>query len=225
MHHYSSITQTPTWQVQEQAEYRLLTLGTDTLSDRELVGVILGDQEAAVRLFVHFQSLATLSRASTEELAQQGKMSYDLAQRLSAAFAAGRRSQEVCFNRLSLRSSEQVAAYLIPKLAHKSQEVFYVIYLSRNNEIIHEEALFIGGISSTVVDLRIIFKRAISHLATALIVAHNHPSGNTKPSKADIAITHKLVASAKYLDLRILDHLIISNRGHFSFADEGMLEA
>ena len=102
-------------------------------------------------------------------------------------------------------------------------EVFIVLYLKRNNELLAEEQLFVGGLSATVIDPRIIFKKAINHLASAMILVHNHPSGSLMPSQADKDITKRLVDAGKLLDVPVLDHVIVSHKGYYSFADHGMI--
>jgi DNA repair protein RadC len=103
------------------------------------------------------------------------------------------------------------------------QEVFAVVFLNRGNKITHLEIVSEGGITGTIADPRVILKKALEHNATALILCHNHPSGNTRPSKADEAVTQKIKQAASLLDIHIMDHIIVSSEGYFSFADEGLL--
>jgi len=104
-----------------------------------------------------------------------------------------------------------------------THEAFKVIYLNQRNSVLSVKTLSEGGIAGTVVDPRLIYKEALNQTAVAIILAHNHPSGNLKPSKQDIAITEKMKSAGLMLDIKVLDHLIISEHGYYSFADEGML--
>ena len=142
---------------------------------------------------------------------------------LVSSFELSRRKAQEDSWPQKLTSSETVANYMIPKLADFTQEVFIALFLNRNNAILAEETLFTGGISGTVVDTRIIFKRAICHLASALILVHNHPSGNLTPSQADIEVTQKVSKAGKLFDIHVLDHVIVSKKGYYSFADHAML--
>ena len=102
-------------------------------------------------------------------------------------------------------------------------EEFWVIFLNHRNKIIGKERISSGGLTATVVDVRILFKQAIERLATSIIIAHNHPSGTLKPSRADIQLTQKIKNASKLLDIQLLDHLIVADSGYYSFADEGCL--
>ncbi len=108
-------------------------------------------------------------------------------------------------------------------LCDHHHEVFGVVYLNRANRIKHHEIISVGGITGTVADPRIIFKKALEEDAVALILFHNHPSGSLKPSRADEELTTKIITAAKYFDIRVLDHIIVSDEGYFSFADEGLI--
>jgi DNA repair protein RadC len=119
--------------------------------------------------------------------------------------------------------SGDIANFLRASLEHRQQEVFAVVFLNRGNKITHLEIVSEGGITGTIADPRVILKKALEHNATALILCHNHPSGNTRPSKADEAVTQKIKQAASLLDIHIMDHIIVSSEGYFSFADEGML--
>ena len=120
-------------------------------------------------------------------------------------------------------SSNDIADYCIAKLKDYRHEVFAVMYLNRANKINHFQIVSEGGITGTVADPRIILKRALEEDAVSIILCHNHPSGSLKPSRADEDLTHKIKEAAKYFDIRVLDHVIVSDAGYFSFADEGLL--
>jgi DNA repair protein RadC len=110
-----------------------------------------------------------------------------------------------------------------PYLLDLPHEEFWILLLSRSNEVMKKIKISSGGVSGTVADPKIIFKEALSHLSSAIILVHNHPSGNLKPSQADISLTKKIKEGGSYLDLPVLDHIIFANSGYFSFADEGMI--
>ena len=122
-----------------------------------------------------------------------------------------------------MSSSRDVAAYLQASFQYYDREIFAVIFLNRANKIVHFEIISEGGITGTVADPRIILKKAIENNATAIILCHNHPSGNLKPSTADEILTKKIKTAAAFIDILVTDHIIVSNEGYFSFADEGLL--
>ena len=124
---------------------------------------------------------------------------------------------------LVLNHSKVVYECLQYELAELEHEEFWVLYLNQSSKLLEKHRLSQGGITQTSVDIRLALKRAVEVGATALILAHNHPSGNLKPSQSDKDITHKFSAAAKLVDLSVLDHLIISEKGYFSFADEDLM--
>jgi DNA repair protein RadC len=143
---------------------------------------------------------------------------------LMAAMELGRRRQaEEVPDNISITSSKIAAGMLIPVLQDYPHEVFCVMYLNRANKLIQKEILSQGGVSGTVVDVRMIMKRALELLASAVFVAHNHPSGNIRPSNADLQLTEKIKNAASLFDIVLLDHIIVGQQQYFSFADEGIL--
>ena len=123
----------------------------------------------------------------------------------------------------TIKQSSDVAAYLQAQIGYKQKEVFVVVYLNRANKIIQYEVISEGGMTGTVADPRIILKKALDHRAVSIILCHNHPSGNLLPSKADEQLTTKIKAAAGYLDIQVMDHIIVSEEGYYSFADEGLM--
>lgn len=211
------------WQVQETTEYKVATGGFQTLTDRELLSIILGSPQAAITLLSHYDSLSALARTSEESLASMPSVSEYMGYLLAACFELGRRKDSEDISRVKVKGSESLARYLQVKYGDRNCEVFLAVYLNRNHEIIAEQELFVGGVSSTIVDPKVVFKTAVERLASAVIVAHNHPSGSLRPSQADINITKKLVQAGQSLDIVVLDHIIVSRQGYYSFADEGAL--
>lgn len=119
--------------------------------------------------------------------------------------------------------SRDIAEFLRAKLQYMKREVFVVVFLNRANKIMHYEVISEGGITGTVADPRVIIKKALEHDAVNIILCHNHPSGSTKPSRQDEELTQKIKEAARFLDIRVIDHIIVSEEGYYSFADEGIL--
>ncbi|MEO5500802.1 MAG: DNA repair protein RadC, partial [Ginsengibacter sp.] len=143
---------------------------------------------------------------------------------ITAALELGRRRQSAMpLDKIQIGDSSKLASFLKTSLKDYQHEVFAVVFLNRANKINHFEVLSSGGISHTIVDPRIIFKKALEAKATSVVLCHNHPSGNLKPSRADEELTQKLKSAGKLLDIQVLDHLIVSDEGYYSFADEGMM--
>ncbi len=218
------------WAVEDRPREKLQQRGLAAMTDAELVAILLGSGtrectalQLAQQLIASFRGLEPLSRSSIAELTRHKGIGPAKAICLISAFELARRKQQVTGKRLKVRGSQTVAQHLIHLLGDHQQEVFYVLFLNRNHEVVFEREFFRGGIAATIVDPRLIFREALNHLAAAIIVAHNHPSGNLKPSEADVRITRKLAEGSRVFDIAFLDHLIVSARSYYSFADEGML--
>jgi len=134
-----------------------------------------------------------------------------------------RKSQQEVLERQQISSSKDAFEILQPHLSDLRTEEFWAIFLNHQNKILYKTCLFRGGIASSVADVRVIFKTALEHFSTQIIVAHNHPAGSLKPSKEDISITQKIKEAGKLLDIELLDHLILTQNNFFSFKDEGLL--
>lgn len=218
------------WAVEDRPREKLQQRGLAAMTDAELLAILLGSGtrdlsalDLARQLLAQTGSLENLARAGIPELTQHKGVGPAKAITLIAAFELARRRRLNTEKKFKVRGSEGVARHLMPLLGDHQQEVFYVLFLNRNHEVEFEREFFRGGIAATIVDPRLIFREALSRLASAIIVAHNHPSGNLKPSEADIQITRKLAEGSRLFDIAFLDHLIISPQGYYSFADEGML--
>lgn len=218
------------WALEDRPREKLLQRGIEALTDTELLAILLAsgtrDQSAidlAREMLETVGGLPQLAQANVAELTGFKGVGKAKAITIITAFEIGRRKLMKISEAPRLTHSESVAHYLAPRLADLKQEVFYVLFLNRNNEIIAEKQIFRGGVSATIIDPRIIFREAIHHLASAIILSHNHPSGNLTPSQADIEITRKLVSGGKVFDIQVLDHIIVSARGYYSFADQGLL--
>lgn len=218
------------WALEDRPREKLLQRGLSALTDAELVAIIIGSgnrEQSAIELAKHILKqtggLGGLARSQVAELTCLKGIGPAKAISLVATFELGRRKAQPQLDKFRIKGSDSAAKYLTPILADETQEVFYVLFLNRNHEIESEKAIFKGGVSSTIVDPKLVFREAIHRLASSIVVAHNHPSGNLKPSQADIQITRKLASGSQLFDIAFLDHIIISHKGFYSFADEGLL--
>jgi DNA repair protein RadC len=211
---------------------KLIYEGVDALSNTELIAILLqnGSNEIGVTeigrmvLETADNKLKCLARKSPLELSALKGIGQAKACVLAAAFELGRRKEaENIPETPKITCSEDAAKILSPILGDLETEHFYTLLLNRQNIVIRVGQISKGGVSATVVDARIIFKNAIESLASGLILCHNHPSGNLDPSEDDKRITAQIKEAGKLFDITVYDHLIISNRGYFSFADEGLM--
>ncbi len=220
------------WAKDDRPREKLLSNGVANLSNSELLAILINNGTRDKSALVLAQEVLKLAKDNLNEL---GKLSVrDLmiikgigiakAITLVAAFELGRRRQFVPGrDKKLISSSADVAVQLQILLRDYRHEVFAVLFLNRANKINHFEIISEGGITGTVADPRIILKKALQEDAVSLILCHNHPSGSLRPSKADEELTYKIKEAARYFDIKILDHLIVSDDGYYSFADEGIL--
>ncbi len=203
-----------------------------TLSDSELVAILIRTgtrKKSAVDLGKEVMNLgknklALVAKLSVRELMKVKGIGESKAVTIAAALELGRRRQAgQISDKTIVRNSGEIASYLQSLLRDHRHEVFLVVFLNRANKINHVEIISSGGITGTVADPRIILKKALDEDAVSLILCHNHPSGNLKPSKADEQLTAKIKEAARLFDINVLDHIIVSEEGYFSFADEGIL--
>ena len=220
------------WAKDDRPREKLRNSGADTLSNSELLAILIQNgthQRSAMDLARDILSLGKnnlgqLSRLSLKELMKIKGIGEAKAIILAAAMELGRRrNAELVLEKPVIKESRDIANYLKILLQDRSHEVFAVVFLNRANRINHFEIVSEGGITGTVADPRLILKKALEEEAVSLILCHNHPSGNLKPSKADEELTIKIKEASRYFDIRVLDHIIVSDEGWFSFADEGML--
>ena len=220
------------WAEADRPREKLLLKGKNALSDAELVAIIIGSgnkKESAVELSkkilasIH-NDLNRLGKLTIADLTQFNGVGEAKAISIIAALELGRRRKmaEVA-KRTKITSSEDAYCSISPLLSDLPHEEFWVIFLNRNNEVLTQENISKGGVTGTVADSKIIFKRAIELLASGIILSHNHPSGNLKPSDADLKLTKKMGEVGKMLDIPVLDHLIIGEKKYFSFADEHLM--
>jgi len=220
------------WSAADRPREKLLLKGSQALSDAELIAILIGSgnrELSAVELSRKIlraasENLHQLARWDIADLMQYKGIGEAKAISIVAALELGRRKALTDpVSQKQLISSQQTYQTLHPLIADLNHEEFWVLYLNQNNRLLSKVRISSGGVSATVVDVRMILKKAINQLASVIILAHNHPSGNLKPSKPDIAITEKVKNAAQLFDITLADHLIISQRGYYSFADEGML--
>lgn len=211
---------------------KFLLKGKNSLSDSELLAIIMGSgnrEETAVELARKILASVDnnwhqLSLLSIKDLMKFKGVGEVKAISIATALEIGRRrASEEVMEKPTISSSN--SAYLVLKnhLSDLRTEEFWAIFLNQSNKIIHIAQLTQGGISQSIVDVRILFKTALEHFSTGIIIAHNHPSGNLKPSREDIEITQKVKEAGKLLTIQLLDHLIITQNSYFSFSDEGLL--
>lgn len=220
------------WAKDDRPREKLLFNGASTLSDSELIAILIHNgsrEKTAVDLAKEIlklskDNLTELGKLSVKDLMKVKGIGEAKAIAIVAALELGRRRQTSgTLQKKIITASNDIADYLVTKLKDYRHEVFGVIYLNRANKINHFEIVSEGGITGTVADPRIILKKALEEDAVSIILCHNHPSGSLKPSRADEDLTYKIKEAAKYFDIRVLDHMIVSDTGYFSFADEGLL--
>jgi DNA repair protein RadC len=225
------------WAQDDRPREKLLSKSPNSLSDTELIAILLRlgtPSKSAVELAREVLTLGKnnlneLGKIPVGELMKIKGIGRAKASTIAAAMELGRRRQAMKFMDLSrkdkpiVKSSREVADYLQSLLCDHNHEVFAVIFLGRGGRIKQLEIVSQGGISGTVVDPRLILSRALQENAASLILCHNHPSGRLEPSQADKELTQKLKKASKYFDIKLLDHVIVSDEGYFSFADAGIL--
>lgn len=221
------------WKEEDRPREKFADKGAKALSDSELLAILIGSgnaNESAVTLsqrILHSvdNNLDELGKLNIQALVKNFKgIGMAKAITIAAALELGRRRKLTApTEKKKIQASEDVFEVLHPLMADLSQEEFWVVLLNRANKIIGQVKLTQGGTGQTVVEIPLILKTAIDKLATGIIVAHNHPSGNTEPSPQDIQITQKLSTACKTIDIPLLDHLIIGHASYYSFADEGRL--
>ena len=220
------------WNEDDRPREKLLAKGASELTNSELLAILIGSgnqEETAVALSQRMLASAnnkvnTLGKWSVRELMVFKGIGEAKAIGITAAMELGkRRTTEKGSSKIKISSSEAVYAVLQPIIGELTHEEFWIVYLDNSNNVLQKKQLSKGGITGTLVDSRIVFKNALLLGAVAIILAHNHPSGSLKPSQADIQLTQKLTKAGNQLDVKVLDHVIITEDAYFSFADEALL--
>lgn len=198
---------------------KLLLLGASALTDAELINVLVGDCPSTVME----EGLHAMGKMTTIEMTRKGATKAK-ATALVAAFELGKRRKEWTESeRPKIGSSREGYEVICADLMDLPHEEFWVLLLNRANRLIRKHRVSMGGVSGTVADPKVIFKAALDYQASGIIAVHNHPSGNRTASQSDIDLTRKLKEAGKFLEIQLLDHLIVCGPKYFSFADEGML--
>lgn len=220
------------WSQDDQPREKLRDKGKSTLSDAELVAILISSgnkNESAVALSQRIlssanHSLNTLGKLSLKQLMEFKGIGEAKAITITAALELGRRRKlEEPSTLKKIDSSRAVFNIMHPIIGDLPHEEFWILYLNNSNKVIQKSQLSKGGITGTMVDVRLVLKTALEVGAVALILVHNHPSGTLKPSNADKAVTIKLKKAAEGLDIKVLDHLIITEKEYLSFADEQLM--
>ncbi|WP_163716302.1 RadC family protein [Mangrovibacterium lignilyticum] len=220
------------WAVEDRPREKLLQKGTRSLSDAELMAILIGSgnaDESAVELARRIlaaadNNLNDLGKKEIKDFLAFKGIGEAKAVNILAALELGRRRKEQApTEKLSITTSQDAADYFRPLLEDLPIEEFWILLLNRSNTIIDKFMVSQGGLTGTVIDVRIILKTALEKLASAMILCHNHPSGNTRPSEADRNITRKIKNAAELMEISVLDHIIIAHHQYFSFADEALL--
>ena len=219
------------WAEDDKPREKLMLKGKSVLSDAELLAILIGSgsrNETAVGLCQRIlksvdNNLNALGKLSITQLSNFKGIGEAKAISIIAAMEIGRRRRaEDAVELVKISSSKMVFDIMQPIIGELPHEEFWIIYLNNSNKVITKTQISKGGITGTVADKRIIFKIAFENNAVAMILTHNHPSGKLKPSDADIEITKELKLAGKQLDVRVLDHIIVTENGYFSFADDGI---
>jgi DNA repair protein RadC len=220
------------WNEDDRPREKLQLKGKRSLSDAELIAILLGSgtrKESAVDLARRILDLAD------NNLVELGKLSLSQLQRISgvgpvkaitltAALELGSRRQvSSSKTKQKVSNSQDIYEIFGPRIGDLNHEEFWLMCLNRNNAIIGTTRIGSGGISATVADIRIMLKYAIENYASSMILCHNHPSGNLKPSNADIKLTTAVKEAASFMDIALLDHIIVTDSSYYSFADEKMI--
>lgn len=220
------------WSVDDRPREKMLLKGAAALSNSELVAILINNgtkEESAVELAKQVlklgkNNLDELGKLSLKEFQKIRGIGTAKAIAIAAALEIGRRrASSALYEKTIVKTSADIATFLRANLKDLSHEVFMAIYLNKSNKILNYKIISSGGLTGTVADPRMILKAALEEGATSIVLCHNHPSGNLKPSVADEMLTRKIKDGAALIDIRLVDHIIVSNEGYYSFADEGML--
>jgi len=222
----------PKWAEEDRPREKLLLKGKASLSDTELLAILIGTGTKSISAVDLAKKILTsvnndlnhLAKLSVPDLTKIKGIGNAKAISIVSAMELGRRRKEkVLSKRLLITSSSDAFDYIQPDLSDLTHEEFWIIVLNRANHIIRKTQISKGGISGTVADPKIIFKQALEVNASSIILVHNHPSGNLKPSQADISLTKKMKSAGDFLEIPVLDHIIVGDNMYFSFADDGLI--
>jgi len=220
------------WPEDDQPREKLISKGTHALSDAELLAILLNDgykQKSALMLAQEVlrsasNNLSEMGKLTLEQLKKIQGIGTAKATKIIAAIELARRRQAgYMHQKMTIRQGRDAALYFKPLLGDAALESFHVLYLNHASRVLQHRCISIGGITGTIVDPKVIFREALELGATQIILCHNHPSGNLRPSTADIQITEKLKAAGRLLDISVLDHIIVSEAGYCSMVEDGFI--
>ena len=220
------------WANDDRPREKMMAKGATALSDAELIAILIGSgsrSESAVELSKRIlasvdNNINKLAKLTLEDLILFKGIGEAKAISIMTALELGKRRQlETALVLPKITSSQSVFDIMQTQIGDLAHEEFWILYLNNDNKLLHRGQLSKGGMTGTVVDVRLILKKALSLNAIGLIMAHNHPSEKTMPSEQDKTITQKLKHAARTLDIKVLDHLIVTQHNYYSFADEGIL--
>lgn len=220
------------WKEDDRPREKMLDKGKASLSDAELIAIIIGTgnrEESAValskRILLRFDhNLNALATMTIDDLMAFKGIGKSKAVSIMSAMELGkRRSMEHAKEKKKVNSSVAAFEIMQPFIGDLLHEEFWILFLNNANNLLDKSQLSKGGIHATLVDVRLIFKKAISKGATSIILCHNHPSGSLTPSHSDLQLTKKIIKGGELLDIKVLDHIIVSQHGYFSFADENRM--
>jgi len=221
-----------TWAVNDRPREKFIQKGSEALSDSELIAILIRsgtpDRSALVVaqeiLSLANDNLSLLAKLQLKDLLTVKGIGHTKAITLMTALELGKRRRlSEAVDRSKISSSKDAFDLMKPLLEDLSVEQFWTVYLNNSNKVLSQQKISEGGMTATIVDVRLILKRALEFNATALILCHNHPSGALKHSEADVALTEKVKNAAKLMDIQVLDHIIVTDQSYFSFADQGRI--
>ena len=219
------------WAEDDRPREKFLSKGKSALSDSELLAILIGSgsrNESAVQLCQRIlassnNNLTQLGKLTIKQLTDFKGIGEAKAISIAAALELGRRRRlEEGFEMDKITSSKSVFEIMHPIIGDLMHEEFWVLYLNNSNKVVHKTQISKGGMAATIVDVRIVFKFALEHNAMSIILTHNHPSGKLMASEPDIQITKKIKLAGQHIDIKVLDHIIITDKGYYSFNDEGI---
>lgn len=220
------------WSIDDRPREKMQAKGPGALSNAELLAILINNgnkEKSALQIAQDVMALGKnnlneIGKLTLKDLQQLRGIGAAKAITIAAALEIGRRRHGgEPLAKIVIRTSAEIAEYLKALLQDYTYEVFAVVFLNRANKIIDFQVISTGGLTGTVADPRIILKKALEAEACSIVLSHNHPSGNLCPSRADEELTMKIRNAAAFLDIRVTDHIIVSEEGYFSFADEGLL--
>ena len=221
------------WAADDRPREKMIAKGKTALSNAELIAILIGSGNntmSAVELAREIldsvgNNLIDLSNLSLDELMAHKGIGEAKAISIAAALELGKRRRGAeATHKSTVNTAVDAYEYFLPHIEDFGQEHFLVMHLNRSNQVLKIECISTGGITNTIADPKIIFKKALTLNATAIILCHNHPSGNPRPSQEDFNLTHKLRAAGKLLDISVVDHIIVGAEKYYSFAENGTLE-